>query len=430
MWKLLLLSLTWPSVAIAQQASLQQLEALMRKAVNTTGPVEVALVNRDSIRYLESFGKSASEAHPQRIYAASQWLAAATLLTLVDEGRISLDEPVSRHIKQLKNERDQITLRQLLTHTSGLPANSIYIMDTTLSLQRSVTKALRHARLVALPGTQFIYGHISYQVAGRLAEVITGKDWETIFQEKIAIPCGMTHTTFGSGRSVHVAEGAISTAADFVNFLRMILNKGQFNGRQILSENAVDAMLRDYIRSLEVGYTPYHFKAAKLSDYYGLGVWINRISITDSTTTEVSCRGGNGFTAWINLCTQTGGVLGFDSDMSLAEPIIREAKVIVDAITDKDCADTEPAPRPFSRIEELTDSPHLVHVLVQVEEDAPVSLRLFDLLGNELQVLINGPTKAGAYMVPINTALLPPGVYFYRLSIGDKVETKKIKVKK
>ncbi len=417
-------------VAVAQFAGVERVESIMSEAVKVAGPAELMLTKNGEIFYNGNFGEPDSNAGKIRISSSSKWLASATILTLVDDGLITLDDEVGSFIRQFRNEKSVITLRQLLSHTSGLPANSVFIMDSTITLARSVNKTIRSASLIAPPGTQFIYGNISFQVAGRLAEVVSGKDWETLFKEKIANPCEMNSTDFGSGRHENIAEGAYSTATDFANFLTMILNKGTFNGKRVLSEKMVDEMLTDQISELDVGYTPYHFKSVKLSDYYGLGVWINRISIGDSTATEVSSRGANGFTPWINLCKQFGGVFSFDSDLSLVDPVIQEAKPIIDASFGDDCADMQPAARPFSKIEDLMDAPHIVNVLVRLEEEAMVSLKLFDLLGNELQVLINGKTKAGSYLVPINTTFLTPGVYFYRLVINDEVETKKIRVRK
>jgi hypothetical protein len=85
-----------------------------------------------------------------------------------------------------------------------------------------------------------------------------------------------------------------------------------------------------------------------------------------------------------------------------------------------------PPHRPFSK---SLNNEDVIEVLVILEEDAMVSLKLYDMLGNEVQVLINGKTKAGKYAVPIKTSYLTRGSYFYQLKINDQIETKRIRVK-
>ena len=401
------------------------IESVLMPAVSETGPCKLVILNQDTIMYKGNFGESVQ---PQRIniLSSSQWLAAATLLALVDDGTISLDTEIRIYSRLFRGDKAEVTLRQLLTHTSGLPANSIFVLDTTLSFSRSVGKITRRINLVTPPGAQFVYGNVSYQLAGRLAVVVSGKDWETLFKEKIALPCNMTDTDFGNSEHINISEGAYSTAEDFANFLIMILNKGVFNGKRVLSEKSVNEMLSDQVSELEIGYTPYYFKSAMRPDYYGLGVWINRIMISDSTATEVSVRGANGFTPWISLCGNLGAVYAFDSDISITEPFMIETRAVINTTFDN-CVDMQPEERSFYK-DELSDE-QVTNVLIRLEEDAMVSLKLFDVLGNEIGVLINGNTKAGTYLVPIETAYLARGSYFYRLIIDDRVETKKIKVK-
>ncbi len=76
------------------------------------------------------------------------------------------------------------------------------------------------------------------QVAGRMAEIATGQEWETLFQENIALPLGMTHTRFrpvDPGHVPMIAGGAVSTLHDYSRFLTMLADDGSFQGRQVLS---------------------------------------------------------------------------------------------------------------------------------------------------------------------------------------------------
>ena len=85
-----------------------------------------------------------------------------------------------------------------------------------------------HLRLNSDPGTEFDYGGVSFQIAGRIAEIVTGKPWETVFRENIADICDMRDTDYGHASNPGIAAGAISTGEDYVKFLSMILNNGKF----------------------------------------------------------------------------------------------------------------------------------------------------------------------------------------------------------
>src|ERR1039458_7086642 len=108
------------------------------------------------------------------------------------------------------------------------------------------------------------------QVAGRMAEVVTGKDWETRFQERIARPCKMINTHFvpvdqGGGHSPMLGGGARSTLRDYADFLSMIFNEGVFSGKTVLSTNAIREMQADQVRDAAVrpGEFPARVRGAK-----------------------------------------------------------------------------------------------------------------------------------------------------------------------
>mgnify|MGYP000081680830 CR=1 FL=1 len=95
------------------------------------------------------------------------------------------------------------------------------------------------------------------QVAGRMAELATGKDWETIFQEKIAKPLKMALTHFTPvdetpGHNPMLGGGARTALQDYANFLSMIINNGMFEGKRILSAKAIAAMQADHIGNAKV----------------------------------------------------------------------------------------------------------------------------------------------------------------------------------
>jgi CubicO group peptidase (beta-lactamase class C family) len=121
------------------------------------------------------------------------------------------------------------------------------------------------------PGKVFHYSNVGLQIAAAVIEKISGKDFETLFAERIAKPLDMKNTDFGHGKVPLPAGGAFSTPEDYMNFLVMIMNDGHFNGKQILSKNSIAEMQKNRIgKDVKIGYSP-----AEADNWgYGFGEWI------------------------------------------------------------------------------------------------------------------------------------------------------------
>ena len=193
------------------------------------------------------------------IASSGKWLAAATIMSLVDDGMLSLDDTASKWLPEFKNDPKGIaTIRQMLSHTSGY--RPYQPDDKPPDKYQTLAESVEH--IVPLPpvykpGERFDYGGLAMQVAGRMAEAAAGKDWETLFQERIARPLGMTNTHFipvdqGGGHSPMLGGGARSTLRDYANFLAMIAGNGLFKGKRVLSEKAVAEMQADQVRGATV----------------------------------------------------------------------------------------------------------------------------------------------------------------------------------
>jgi len=120
------------------------------------------------------------------------------------------------------------------------------------------------------PGKVFHYSSIGLQIAAGVIEKISGKDFKTLFSERIAKLCGMINTDFGNGKVALAAGGAFSTPEDYIHFLQMILQDGTYNGKQVLSKESVIAMQQNYTKNARVAYSPE--QAGNRG--YGLGEWI------------------------------------------------------------------------------------------------------------------------------------------------------------
>ena len=121
------------------------------------------------------------------IASAGKSLASTALLTLVDDGRLDLDAPVSRYIDgavSWPEDKAAITTRMLLNHTAGLSPSPTEWEPQMITL-RGCVQDIANLPLVSAPGSTFSYGGGGYQVAGLIAEVITGKEWCEFVAERV-----------------------------------------------------------------------------------------------------------------------------------------------------------------------------------------------------------------------------------------------------
>ena len=256
--------------------------------------------------YQECFGRYEPDTVVS-IASASKWLSAATIMTLVNEGRLNLDDPVSEYLPEFTGKKGEITVRQLLSHTSGLPADNPAISTYRITLREAAAQ-IAEIPLAADPGKEFRYGGVSMQVAGAIAEIVSDKPWHDLFQERIAGPCEMKNTSygrFGLNRNPRIAGGASSTMNDYRNFLTMILAGGEFKGKRVLSKEAIREMEKDQTRGAEQ-------KSATLArltvgSKYGLGEWLDRKD-EKGQGIEIGSPGAFGFRPWIDRQNNLVGV--------------------------------------------------------------------------------------------------------------------------
>ena len=208
---------------------------------------------------------------------------ATAVMVLVEEGKLRLDDPVKDFIPAFAQKGKQdITIRQLLTHTSGLPAWA--------ALYREVkNKDEMYAKISAMelenpPGTEYVYSDLGYIMLGAVVEKASGKPLDQFIKERITGPLGMEHTFYNPGpewkdkvaateydgtfrRRLIAGEvhdenawamggvsghaGLFSTAADMARFAQMFLNYGSYGDVQILSPATVVLMTTNH--TLEVG---------------------------------------------------------------------------------------------------------------------------------------------------------------------------------
>ncbi|MGB9747130.1 MAG: serine hydrolase domain-containing protein [Bacteroidales bacterium] len=248
-----------------------------------------------------------------RLASMSKAIVTVALMTLYEEGKFLLDDPLAKYIPAFSNmkvmenfdpvkgtyttrpAKGQITIWHLLTHTSGihygdLSGNKLYEKAgiPVLHCKDSLTIAQVVERLAAQPlmhdpGAGWTYG-LNTDVVGRLVEIFSGKPLDVALKERIFDPLGMKDTWFYlpekdyprlvtlygkehpdsllklsendlfqtyavSGAKTYFSGGAglVGTIEDYARFCQMLLNKGTFNGKHILSRKTIDIMTMNQI---------------------------------------------------------------------------------------------------------------------------------------------------------------------------------------
>ncbi len=203
-----------------------------------------------------------------------KWTTAALVVSLVDEGRLDLDAPVSTWLPAW-SERPGVTLRRLLSHTSGLPMRPPAGTCKDLGTLDACVDAIAAVPLAFEPGERFGYSTTGFHVAARVAEVAGGAPFEELFREGVEEPLGLTTARFeAAGPGLPEMTGTLYLSPDdLLRFVRGVATGEGADGRW-LSDASV-ALLHDGHTSgvPKVGTIPRGEWWTEGEDYYGLGVW-------------------------------------------------------------------------------------------------------------------------------------------------------------
>ncbi|PWK69960.1 CubicO group peptidase (beta-lactamase class C family) [Mucilaginibacter oryzae] len=209
------------------------------------------------------------------IASCSKWLSAALVMTFVDEGKLKLTDTVGKYLPVLSQHgKGMITIGQCLSHQTGIKTPPLKESLEEMRQDNFMDDAM--ADIAALPmegtpGKVFHYSNAGLQIAGAILEKISCKSFESLFIERIAQPLGMKNTDFGHAKVALPAGGAYSTPEDYLNFLTMIMNRGVYNGKRILSESSISQMQVNRITpDVKIAYSP--AEAGGLG--YGYGEWV------------------------------------------------------------------------------------------------------------------------------------------------------------
>jgi len=282
----------------------------------------------DSVLHRQQFGRlTASSVIP--IASASKWLTTATLMTFVDEGRLALDDPVARYLPAFGGAKARITVRELLSHRSGLPSAACE-GDPSTTLRQCVGEIAHGADPTSEPGSEFHYSGVGFGIAGRIIERLNGTSFQDAFAARIGRPLGMAHTRFDGpsrphNRNPSPAGSARSSVDDYARFLRMLAYDGTVDGHRVLSAASVGEIERDQVKGLDT-----RGDGAVLITgipTYGLGVWRDVVA-HDDTIEVVSGSGALGFYPWIDRVHGTYGIVAVDDEVHGSEHAVPASQAI------------------------------------------------------------------------------------------------------
>lgn len=239
---------------------------------------------------------------PTFIASAGKPVAAAVILSLVEDAglifpinpsnRLRLDEPIATYLSGTAAGQTQaaqeVTLRQLLNHTSGLPTTGCIDGDnnTEFTLLECATQVLEAG---SSNRGSFAYGAGSYHVAGAVAEAFAGQDWQSLVDERIAEPLGIA-LPFSPEENPRIAGGIRTSLKDLATFQRAALTRDP----RILSEDSY-ALMRQSQTSTAGGRLP-----GVTADRYAFGFWLEAPGqLPDGTAgPELSSPGLFGTVPW------------------------------------------------------------------------------------------------------------------------------------
>jgi CubicO group peptidase (beta-lactamase class C family) len=248
------------------------------------------------------------------IASASKWATAVTLLTLVDREEIELETTIGEYFPEIHTTKKSITLRQLLAHTSGI-APRLIRRDTGKGGAQSVARRMLAPNLMAPPGTSFRYGGSSMQVAGAIAEQITGKNWSALFAERVAGPLGLKTAAWGRplrgpevGREM-LGGGLFISARDFAALIHTL----SIGGGDIVSSASIDQMFSDQVGDARIDFAP---NAVVTGSSYGLGSWCEGYETVGGACKFVHSAGAWGAYPWIDRTDGTWGIIFIKSRLN------------------------------------------------------------------------------------------------------------------
>lgn len=312
----------WSSSAAIAASNLPDIGAAMQAniAAHEVAGAVTLVATTDKIIHLDATGLADIAAKKPMTTDAMFWLASTTkpitavaVLMLQDEGKLRLTDPVAKYLPQFAELKTpsgkpaNLTIGQLLTHTSGMAEIKRGSYAGKKDLAETIAGYFPAAPMLFEPGERWKYTSFGFDAAGRIVEIVGGKSFDAFLQERLFGPLGMKDTTFyttdeqqrrlvvnyARNNTTHALEprahqfgrpvrggfppvpggGLHSTATDVARFGQMLLNRGVFEGKRYLSEDAYKILTTVHTGDLETGFSAGRFNRVL---GWGMGAYVLR----------------------------------------------------------------------------------------------------------------------------------------------------------
>lgn len=382
----------------------------------------VGLANRDT-------GDALTSNHHFRIGSITKTFTAAAVLRLVDQGRLDLDTPLDTYLPSLLPHGNVITIRQLLSHRSGLHDHLNDITAFTDSLLINPTRAFTPESLIAAgaalglasePGTAYRYSNTGYAILGLLLETLTGQTYEEAVQTLVLDPLGLVHTHVALYHDPHppFAVGYHLSANEWIDFQGV--NYSLYFGTASVASTATD--LTTFLHSLLDGTLLEPATLEAMMGFqptgtdgldYGLGL-ANFSGFIGHNGLEFGYSSFAGVFPEIGL---TLVALGNASHTTVMPLITEVARLFLESISTS-IESPETVVYPFTLTANYPN-PFNPTTTLTFETSTPMALTLevFDTQGRRIALLLDDQLLVpGQHEAVFDAHHLPNGVYFARLS--------------
>ncbi len=312
-----------PAAPTGTPAAFAEVDELLARSLPTWGGGVLRVEQDDRVIFERAYGGYApADAVP--IASATKLLSTLVILTLVRDGYLTLETPAASLLPAWPKDKAAITLRMLLAQTSGLPARSDCLETRSATLD-ACTQEIARLPLRAPPGKAFIDGGAGFQVAGRMAELASGKPWALLMQTRLMDPLGFHATGFGRTDNPRIAGGAQANTAEYARALRQLLPGAT---PDLVGSTLREAMLADQTGGVPLQQSAFALAPGRESLRAGFGIYRDRVD-SSGRALEVISQGVFGFTGWVDTERRVVGVLVVRGKVAEVWPVEQQVRDLV-----------------------------------------------------------------------------------------------------
>jgi len=234
--------------ADADNYNKQELDQTDREYLENHETVAYLIIQDGKVLFEEYWDGYGTDSH-SNIFSATKSIVSLLIGIAIDEGKIkSVDEPIGNYLTEFStDERGKITIKELLTMSSGLDWNETYSSPTSITTKAYYGKNLREVstdqQLIEKPGVRFRYQSGNTQLLAFIVEEATGETISKYAERKLWKPMNAVKPALWSVDKKDGDEKSFccfnTNARDAARFGQLVLNKGQWNGQQLVSENYI-----------------------------------------------------------------------------------------------------------------------------------------------------------------------------------------------